>query len=233
MTPIYLLKSYHKINSYFPLFLFVLIPGNRELKVTGIGHTVGTDGSQFRQRQMMPEQLGNPSSCISFEINRESNSSWNNTNLFGSYSQLTHESLDVKCSFMRDDQEITVRIVKRRLLHWCICTVNIDWDPLFERWLSGSHDWYQTLDEVDLAFLDLWDGLPSQLVGIMANVLFAQIAFDDSEGVVGWLVLALSNRRTDFVQPDLLIFSSLDCESGACQLFSENSMLEFYGTVLI
>ena len=101
----------------------------------------------------MSKYFSHPSLDFAFNIDGEFNSPWYDKNLFGLDNQPAVEGTDEHGSLVGDNQKVTVRIVKRRFSHRCVCTVCIDGDPLFESGFACTHKRHKALDEVDLAFL--------------------------------------------------------------------------------
>ena len=182
---------------------------------------------------MMSEKFANPPSWITFKINWECYASWNDANLSWPYCQFTHQSSDKKCSFMWNDQEIPVRIVKRRLFHRCISTINVNGNSLFHGWFSSAKNWNQTFDEIDFAFLSFRDCFPSQLIGVMLKIFLVQVTLYDLVRECGFFKLSLGHWRSHFVKPWFLVFSPFHCEGCTAELFCENSVFQFDWTVLI
>ena len=82
------------------------------------------------------------------------------------------EGAQVESTGLWHNEEVTVRIVKRGLLHTCICTVPVYTYALLHAWFSSPHQRYHTLDEVSLhSLFHFWNRLPSQLVRMILNVL--------------------------------------------------------------
>jgi hypothetical protein len=182
---------------------------------------------------MVSKKFTNPPSWITFKIDRERYASWNNANLSWPYCQFTHQSSDEKCSFVWHDQEIPVRIVKRRIFHRGISAINVNGNSLFHGWLSSTKNWNQPFDEIDLVFLGLRDWLPSQLIRMVLEIFFVQVTLYDLERVSRFFKLSLGHWRSHLVKPWFLVLSPFHCEGCTAELFCENSMLQFDRVVLI
>lgn len=134
---------------------------------------------------------------------------------------------------VRNNQKITIRIIKRRLFHGWIGTVNIYRYSLLEGRLSCSQNWNHSFDKVNFSFFHFWNSFPSQLIWMNGQVFFLKITFNNFERISWFFELSLSDRWPHFVKPTFLIFSSFHGKSCSTQLFSEYSHFEFNGAILI
>ena len=95
-----------------PFFFFVVVPGRRVLEILRVSESVGSDRTEFRQSKVMTECFSDPSFDLSLYVYCELYASWDHQDLSGFDCQTAVQGLDVESADVRDDQELTVRVVK-------------------------------------------------------------------------------------------------------------------------
>ena len=129
----------YKLIHDCPLLLFIFKPGSWILKITRICQSICSNRSQLWKSEMASKYLGNPSFDLSFNIHCEKYSSGDNQELSGIYNKSSSEGFDKKSTYMRDDQKISVWVVKWCFSHRLVCRICIDCSALLHWRLACTH----------------------------------------------------------------------------------------------
>ena len=168
---------------------------------------------------MIPIDFGYPSFYLLSTVDSKLDSSWYYTELLRFHCQFSHFGCYIKNPFMRDNQEITIRVIESLVSHWSICRIVINSNSLFKWWLSCSCYSDQTLNKISfLSLLYRRYRLPSQLIWVKFN-MFTAIKVSHNFKFSFWRrILALYSWRSYLIQPSFLIFASFDSKSSSRQL---------------
>lgn len=88
------------------------------------------------------------------------------------------------------------------------------------------------MDEVDGSLFDRGNGFPPELVGVVIQILFLEVAGHNFEGIFGSLVLSFDSGGAQLVVPDLLVLGPLDRKGSAGELLGIEPVFERDGAIL-
>lgn len=135
---------------------------------------------------------------------------------------------------MRHNQEVPVGIHEALLPHRGVGRVVINSDALLEGRLASSADGDESFDKGDfLAFFDVDDWLPPELVGVELETFMVDELRRDFPLSLGSRVLAFDDRRPPLVQPALLVVCPFDGEGCPRQLLCEDPIFQHDWAVLV
>ncbi len=110
--------------NYSPFFHYIFIPCNWDLKVSWISHAVWANGSKVRNHEMTFIYFSDISSRFPIKnIDRKLDTSLNDTNFKWFNSHLSKLSFHQQGSMLWNNQQVSVRRIKRLLLHVSIASI--------------------------------------------------------------------------------------------------------------
>lgn len=167
----YLFIIYVKYVSYDPIFLLILIPSMGEKEVFWISKSICTNWAKFGKTEVIHKGLSNPSFNLFFTINSKFNSSRNHTKLLRFYSEFTHLGCYIKNTFMGNNQEVSIRVVKCLFTHRTVRRIVINSYSLFKCRLTSTSNCDHSFNKMLLlSFRKRWYRFPSQLIRMILNM---------------------------------------------------------------
>lgn len=122
-------------------------------KVTRIGHSMATKGSEIWKLPHRAPHLSDVASCylcIRGEVEAEPDSSLYDANLSWLQKNLSHLSLDVEIALLRADQEVAVSVAECPSFHVGVDHVDIECNALSDVGVAAATQCVQAIRKVDL-----------------------------------------------------------------------------------
>lgn len=154
-------------------------------------------------------------------------------NLHGPYQQPAELGADVEGAVLRDNQEVAVGRVKGRVgVHALAGGVDEHPQALLERGIAGAGHEPHAGDEVQVARLVVVKGVPSQLVGDVAQLGGVGALLLGARRLGGRPVGRMCARGQDAIQPGLLVLVAGRREGGSGELLGVEAVGGLLGGVL-
>lgn len=155
-----------KLVHNLPWVLRNLVMSNRAQKVSWIGQSIRTQGSQLRQLKASSPDFQNVSTGGTIrELHAETETTLNDDNLARLNKERTKLGLDIEGTLLRDDQELAVRVDEGLLFHAGVGNVDMCCKALAKRRVTRACDGLETGNEVDLSAGGNVKRVPGQLCG--------------------------------------------------------------------
>lgn len=147
-----------------PRFLGNFIMGNGTQEIPCISQPISTKRTKLRKLKAGTPNFQNVAARGSIrKVYAETQTALNNNQLAGLHVQLTELSLDIKCTLLRNNQELAVRVDECLLGHVGISDINVSSETFSQGGISRAGNGLQTRNEVDFASFRDVKGVPGQL----------------------------------------------------------------------
>ena len=138
-----------KFRDQLEIAFAVLERGDGSQEIARVGKPVGSDGTELGQPEVRAVVFAHIAACSrSFELHLEPQAARDQRDLAGLHFESSQLGREVQRALLRDEQQLSVRVVEVARLHRAVTGVDVHGDAGLHRRIAVARDRDEALDEV-------------------------------------------------------------------------------------